>query len=106
MRSSFFLLQDDQKQLYYISESVQDRTRVQINTGELSFPQVSYHDSTTEINFVEIQAVDTDSTFYHSHSCSSRLLLLFCAQKGGMYTNYRNFILISIAIKCYFKRVI
>lgn len=51
-----FLFQDDQKQLYYISESDQDRTRVQINTRELSFPQVSYHDSTAEINFVKIQA--------------------------------------------------
>lgn len=60
----------------------------------------------TEINFVEIQAVDTDSTFYHFHSFCSRLLLLFCAQKGRMHPNYRNFIIISIAIKCYFKRLI
>lgn len=60
----------------------------------------------TEINFVEIRAMDTDSTFYHSHRFSSKLLLLFCAQKGRMHTSYRNFILISIAIKYYFKRLI
>lgn len=60
----------------------------------------------TEINFVEIQAADTDSTFCQSHSFRLRLLLLLSAQKGRMHTNYRNFILISIAIKCYFKRLI
>ena len=60
----------------------------------------------TEINFEEIQAVDMNSTFYHSHSFSTRLLLPFCAQKERMHPNYRNFILISIEVKKYFKRLI
>lgn len=58
-------------------------------TLKISFPQISYYDSTKIINFVEIETVDTNSIFYCFHSFGSRLLSLFCAQKGRIYLTHK-----------------
>lgn len=87
--SSFLFLFFKAIRSNYIFESVQDRTGVQINTKDLSFPQISYYDFTKIINFVEIETVDMNSIFYCFHSFGSRLLSLFCAQKGRIYLTHK-----------------